>query len=61
MMFKRPQGPIFGRIQLVSGSWCTVQTELVVAPSPALYLVSGVLQRHEPAHVLASAPEAAVE
>ncbi len=38
-----------------------MRTELVVVPSPALYFVSGVLQRHEPVHVQAFVPEAAVE
>ena len=38
-----------------------MRTELVVVPSPAFYFVSGVLQRHEPVHVQAFVPEAAVE
>ena len=38
-----------------------MRTELVVVPSPALYFVSGVLQRHKPVHVQAFIPEAAVE
>ena len=36
-------------------------TELVVVPSPALYFVSGIIQRHKPVHVQAFIPEAAVE
>ena len=38
-----------------------MRTELVVVPSPALYFVSGILKRHEPVHVQAFVPEAAVE
>ena len=38
-----------------------MRTELVVVLSPALYFVSGVLQRHKPVHVQAFVPEAAVE
>ena len=38
-----------------------MRTELVVVPSPALYFVSGVLQRHEPVHIQAFVPEDAVE
>ena len=38
-----------------------MRTELVVVPSPALYFVSGVLQRPEPVHVQTFVPEAAVE
>ena len=35
--------------------------ELVVVPSPALYFVSGVLQRHKPVHVQAFVTVTAVE
>ena len=38
-----------------------MRTELVVVPSPALYFVLGILQRHEPVHVQAFVPEASVE
>lgn len=38
-----------------------MRTELVVVPSPALYLVSCILQRHKPVHIRAFVPEAAVE
>jgi hypothetical protein len=38
-----------------------MRTELVVVPSTALYFVPGVLQRHEPVHVQAFIPEAAIE
>ena len=35
--------------------------ELVAVPSPALYFVSGILQRHKPVHVKAFIPDTAVE
>ena len=38
-----------------------MRAELCVVPSPALYFVSGVLQRHKPVHVQAFVPETAVE
>ena len=38
-----------------------MRTELVVVPSPALYFVSGVLQRHKPVHVQAFIPETSIE
>ena len=38
-----------------------MRKELVVVPSPALYFVYGVLQRHEPVHIQTFVPEAAVK
>jgi len=38
-----------------------VRTELVVVPSPALYFVPGILQRHKPVHIQTFVPETAVE